>query len=373
MEAGSSGGAAWVAVALVSLSTLGGAWMARRHARRVTVWLAIASALMLVTALIDLLPDAWRESVEKGVPLWAMGVSISVGFVVVTYFTRKEHAQVSGPGARHAPGLHRRVREWAGAALFGGLGTAAALTVHRAIEGATLALSASAVVVIALVVHSASEGLAMVALLDMAGQPLAPLLAVACVSPVVGMVIGTVSPLPGQVVPILLGVATGILLRTAVLGVRLAASRHEDRRVPRRHVLTAAGVAATVALAISAVQWLPGQPNLSDKQVLGRVIARPRTVPSPFPSPAPTPTLFPLRDRRHLRAAFASGALTLAQVFARTDRLTLRTRVAWLLDGHPGYDHDHIADLLHSNDIKPDHTVGDLNGRQRASLLAKLS
>ncbi|GAA1017922.1 hypothetical protein GCM10009556_068000 [Acrocarpospora pleiomorpha] len=361
---------AWVAVALVSLSTLGGAWMARRHSRRVTVWLAIASALMLVTALIDLLPDAWRESVEKGVPLWAMGVSIAVGFVVVTYFTRKEHAQVSGPGARHAPGLHRRVREWAGAALFGGLGTAAALTVHRAIEGATLALSASAVVVIALVVHSASEGLAMVALLDMAGQRLAPLLAVACVSPVVGMVIGTLSPVPGQVVPILLAVATGILLRTAILGVRLAASRHEDRRVPRRHVLTAAGVAATVALAISALQWIPGQPNLAEKQVLGRVMARPRTVPTPL---RPSPTPFPLRDRRQLRAAFASGALSLAQVFARTDRLTLRTRVAWLLDGHPGYHHDHIADLLHVNGITPDHTVGDLNERQRARLLAKLS
>ncbi|MFC7641231.1 hypothetical protein ACFQX6_09770 [Streptosporangium lutulentum] len=83
----------------------------------------------------------------------------------------------------HAPGLHRRVREVVDAALFGGMGTAAALTLHRAIEGATLALTASVVVVIALMVHSAGEGLALAALLDMAKQRLAPWLVVSCVSP----------------------------------------------------------------------------------------------------------------------------------------------------------------------------------------------
>ncbi|GAA0403698.1 hypothetical protein Acor_33000 [Acrocarpospora corrugata] len=371
MEGGSPGAAAWVAVALVSLSTLVGAWLARRHARRVTIWLAIASALMLITALVDVLPDAWREAVEKGVPLWVMGVAIGLGFMVVTYFTRNEHAQVSnGLTRRHAPGLHRRVTEMASAALFGGVGTAAALTVHRAIEGATLALSASTVVVVVLIVHSASEGLAIVALLDMAGQRLAPLLVVACVSPVVGMVIGTFSPMPSRIVPILLAVATGILLRTAVLGVKLAALRHEARRVPRAHVLTAAGIAATVALGISALQWIPGQPPGAEKQaVLGRVLVRPRASPSPVPSDAP----LPLRNRRHLRVAFASGALSLAQVFARTDRLTRRTRVAWLLNAHPGYDQDFLADLLHSVGVGDRNLVGDLDERQRAGLLAELS
>ncbi|GIH27152.1 hypothetical protein Aph01nite_54620 [Acrocarpospora phusangensis] len=367
MEGGSPGAAAWLAVSLVSLSTLVGAWLARRHARRVTVWLAVSSALMLVTAVVDLLPDAWHEAVEKGVPLWGMGLAIGLGFLVVTYFTRKEHVHTSDPPAgRHAPGLHRRIKEMAAAALFGGVGTAAALTVHRVIEGATLALSASAVVVIALVIHSAGEGLAIVALLDMAGQRLTPLLLVACASPLVGMAIGMVSPMPSRAVPILLGVATGILSRTALLGLKLAASRHEDGRVPRRHVLTAATVAATVALSISAVQWIPGHaPGAERPTVLGRVVARPR------PNPAPTPPSF--RDKRQLRGAFVSGALSLAQLFARTDRLTRRIRVAWLLRGHPRYDQGDIADLLFFAGIGPDHTIGDLDDRQRAELLAELS
>jgi zinc transporter ZupT len=174
----SPGAGAWIAVALVSVSTLAGAWLARRNSGRMTVWLAIASALMMVIALTDLLPDAWQDAVEDGVPLWALGLAIATGFLVITYFTRKGCACPSEVGTqaprRHAPGRHRRIKEAVSAAMFGGMGTAAALTLHRAIEGATLALTGSVVVVLALMVHSASEGLALAALLDMAKQRLAP-------------------------------------------------------------------------------------------------------------------------------------------------------------------------------------------------------
>jgi zinc transporter ZupT len=184
------GGGAWIAVILVSASTLAGAWLARRESKRLAVWLAVASAVMMIIALTDLLPDAWQDAVETGVPLWVIGTAAAFGFLVITYFTRKGCACPSDSGRRpaglHAPGRHRRLREAVSAALFGGMGTAAALTTHRAIEGATLALTASAVVIVALMVHSASEGLALAALLDMAGQRLAPWLVVACVSPAAG-------------------------------------------------------------------------------------------------------------------------------------------------------------------------------------------
>jgi ZIP family zinc transporter len=203
-EGKSPGREAWAAVALVSVSTLAGAWLARRNSKRLVVWLAIASATMLVIALTDLLPDAWKEAVETGLPLWVIGIAVATGFLVITYFTRKgcghDHGSDSGnrSAGRHAAGRHRRLKEAVGAALFGGMGTAAALTTHRAIEGMTLAFSASIVVVIALMVHSASEGLALAALLQIAKQRLAPWLVVSCVSPVVGVVFATVSPLPGR-------------------------------------------------------------------------------------------------------------------------------------------------------------------------------
>ncbi|MEO3856902.1 hypothetical protein [Acrocarpospora sp. B8E8] len=230
--------AVWLAVILITLSTLAGAWLARRKSRQVTALLAIASALMLVTALIDMLPDAWQGANENGVPVWALGLAILFGFLVITYFTRKgcghDHESSKPAGGEHAPGLHRRVKEVLSAAVFGGMGTAAALSVHRAVEGATLALTASAIVVIALMVHSTSEGLALTALLDMAKQRLTPWLTVSCVSPAVGVLIATISPIPPQVEPILIGVVAGVLLRTAVVGMKLAVSRQQDGRLPRR-------------------------------------------------------------------------------------------------------------------------------------------
>jgi hypothetical protein len=164
---------AWIAVVLVSASSLAGAWLARRNSGRIVVWLAMASATMLVIALTDLLPDAWQEAVKTGVPLWVIGLAAAVGFVVITYFTCKGcgcESEAGKKGGRHAPGRHR-VKDAVDAALFGGMGTAAALTTHRAIEGATLALAASGVVVLALMVHSASEGLALTALLDTMAPP----------------------------------------------------------------------------------------------------------------------------------------------------------------------------------------------------------
>src|ERR1044072_6225268 len=127
LEGAAPGAGAWAAVLLVSLSTLAGAWLARRNSARMTVWLAIASATMLITALADLLPDAWRDAGETGVPLWAGGLTIVFGFLVITYFTRKGcgpghgHGDSRPVGGRHAPGLHRRIGKAVDAALFGGM------------------------------------------------------------------------------------------------------------------------------------------------------------------------------------------------------------------------------------------------------------
>jgi zinc transporter ZupT len=241
----SPGTGAWYAVVLVSISTLAGAWLARRDSGRAVVWLSIASAMMVVMALTDLLPDAWQDAVQDGVPLWALGLSVVTGFLVITYFTRKGCACPSESGAqpaRHAPGRHRRIKEAVNAAMFGGMGTAAALTTHRAIEGATLALTGSLVVIAALMVHSASEGLALAALLGIAKQRLAPWLVVACLSPAAGVLVATFAPLPDHIISLLLGTVAGVLLRIAVVGIRLAAGQRQGG-LRRRHVVIAVAAA----------------------------------------------------------------------------------------------------------------------------------
>ncbi|MET9336178.1 hypothetical protein [Nonomuraea sp. NPDC003804] len=244
----------WLAVLLVSLSTLAGAWLARRNIGRIGLWLAVASALMLITALVELLPDAWHEAGDTGTPLWLLGLSAVFGFAVITYFTRKGcgHAHDQPRRGQHAPGLHRRVTRAVGAALFGGVGTAAALTVHRLVEGATLALAASVVVVAALMIHSASEGLALTALLDLARRRLTPWLAASCLSPAVGVVLAVLAPLPPSLVPLLLGMITGVLLRTAVVGLKLARTAGGGRLSARHMAITGAAVLVTTTLLVAA-------------------------------------------------------------------------------------------------------------------------
>ncbi|MEU7895157.1 hypothetical protein AB0B45_20135 [Nonomuraea sp. NPDC049152] len=381
----------WAAVLLVALSTLAGAWLARRKAQKITVWLAIASALMLITALIELLPDAWHEASETDTPLWLLGLATAFGFAVITYFTRKGcgHSHESGSRrGRHAPGLHRRVTQVVGAALFGGVGTAAALTVHRVVEGATLALAASAVVVAALMVHSASEGLALTALLDLGRQRLAPWLLASCLSPALGVVLATLAPLPPAIVPLLLGMITGILLRTAVVGLKLAGTAGGGRLSRRHVILTAVAVLATTVLLLSAQSMLEDGPPpkayapapgpagrtvtnaqvdgtgaaaRSDSHTGGGRLPVPQTVAS-GPHGAASMT-----SRDQLRQAVAGGSLSMADLLRRADATTVP--IGWLLQGLPGRSADQVGRLLKTGKIAADAGVGELTNRQRRYLL----
>ncbi|WP_329081279.1 hypothetical protein [Streptosporangium sp. NBC_01469] len=380
LEGASPGVGAWAAVLLVSLSTLAGAWLARRDSARVTVWLAIASAMMLITALVDLLPDAWRDAAETGVPLWAVGLAIVFGFLVITYFTRKGcghghgHGGSQPVGGRHAPGLHRRVKEAVDAALFGGMGTAAALTLHRAIEGATLALTASAVVVIALMVHSASEGLALAALLDMARQRLAPWLVVSCLSPAAGILIATIAPLPGQLVPLLLGMVTGVLLRTAIVGLRLAAASQESGRLSRRHLTIAAGVAVTGGALLIATHGVLGEdhPQTGHRPHVADHAAPASSAPTPAVRPPTRPAQTPLTHAQ-LREAVSTGRMSLSEVLARTDDVVKNAWVGWLLSLLPGHNPAEITRVLTAGGIDASRHIGDLTEQQRRYLLTTIT
>ncbi|GII58397.1 hypothetical protein Pth03_67860 [Planotetraspora thailandica] len=349
---------------LVCISTVAGAWLARRHSGRVTAWLAVTSAMMLVTALADLLPDAWGDAVESGVPLWAVGLAVAFGFLVITHYSRKSCAcdpvPVRPRPADHAPGRHRPVREVVGAAAFGGMETATALTLHRAIEGATLALNASVIVVVALMVHSASEGLALAALLDVGGQRLIPWLIVACVSPAVGVVAATLSPLPGQVVSILLGMVTGVALRTAIAGMQHAAGSRKWTFPSKRHLDVAAAVVVTGGIVLVAATGARA----------GHVTPSRPPAAAPTPATRGTPPAEMTKDQ--LRTAMSTGRLSLADVLARDDGMTRRLAVAWILRHVPGLGGADVQAALSALGIDGNSHVGDLGAAERAELLKTL-
>ncbi|MEU6409204.1 hypothetical protein [Microbispora sp. NPDC046933] len=349
-----------------------------------TIWLAIASAMMLVTALVDLLPDAWHDAAESGTPFWMVALAAAFGFTVITYFTRKgcacPHDEDQPRAGRHAPGLHRRVKEVVGAALYGGMGTAAALTLHRAIEGATLALTASAVIILALTVHSASEGLALAALLDMAKQRLSPWLVVACLSPAVGVLTATLRPLPQQWVPILLGVVIGVLSRTAIVGMRLAGSRQRNGRLSKRHLAIAATVSVTAGALLAAAHAMheeeegaqtaerPGR-AMAAGPASARPVAHVPVVQLTRSSPASAVSRSRPLTRAELRAAFASGGMSPAQVVNRENSVASRIPVARLLHALPRRDRFRTAALMAAGGTGRKARVGDLSERQRQSLL----
>ncbi|WP_433430659.1 hypothetical protein [Nonomuraea sp. CA-141351] len=373
LEAALPGWATWAAVILVALSTLAGAHLARRNVAAISVWLAIASALMLITALVDLLPDAWKEAAATGVPLWVVGLAGVFGFVVITYFTRKGcgHNHDDAPaGGRHAPGLHRRVKQAVSAAVYGGVGTAAAMSLHRMIEGATLALAASAIVVSALVIHSASEGLALTALLDLARRRLTPWLAISCLAPAGGVVLAGVAPLPAQSVPILLGMVTGVLLRTAVIGLTIA---RDSRRLSRRHViLTVAAVTAVGGLLVTTQTLLSEDPPPAAIPIAAAQGAGPRPAPRPrTPSPLPTPSPQPM-TLTQLRAAVATGRLGLEALLSRRDLAIIGANAVTLLRALPGHTTTEITQTLRQAKIDGDASIGDLTLRQRHLLLSGL-
>ena len=394
---------AWLAMLLISASTIAGAWLVRRDSRRLVAWLAIASATMLALALTDLLPDASREAAETGLPLWAVAASAVTGYLVITYFTRRGCGHGHGTAShaasarRHAPGRHRRLPGAVGAALFGGMGTAAALTTHRAIDGATLAFSASLVVLLALMVHSASEGLALAALLEIARRRLTPWLVISCVSPAAGVLFATVSPLPRPMVPILLGMVGGVLLRTAIVGIRLAAGCQAGGLLSKRQIAAAvstavaAGVVLTLAHGGAAghvsreraeTQRRPGPATTPQAAVPPSPSVRPGTRRSDRPAATPARSSAPVirhgtstsrtrarRERSELLAAVRSGRTDLADVLRRDDEAIEHLRVGRLVRALPGRTPERATALMRAGDIDEKGYLGDLDRRQRRTLL----
>ncbi|MFE5683222.1 hypothetical protein [Streptomyces sp. NPDC056512] len=216
-----------VAVVLVAVATVVGAWLARRGSGRSTLLLAAASGILLITAVLDLLPDAWDEARQAGVPLWAVPVTALASYAVMAALVRL--------GCPCEPGR------------AGGIGAASGLALHRFLEGATLALTASVAVVVALLVHAASEGLALAALLGV--QPrrrIAPWIGLACLSPVAGAFVTSALPIPDSIMPLLLAFVGGVLAQAAWVALKLA---HRQRPADRLVL----GVPAAMAMALAAV------------------------------------------------------------------------------------------------------------------------
>jgi ZIP family zinc transporter len=189
---------------LVAAATVAGAWLARRRPGHQEIWFAAAAGALLIIAGLHLLPDAWSGArtarIWPGlVPLAAAAAYTTAGLVARAGCGCQEHNQQAS-----------------------GVGAAAALAIHRFLEGSAIALAGSASVVVALAVHAFGEGLATAALLVAQPRRVAGWLAAMSVSPLIGAAVAGALPVPAAAGPVLLALAAGVLAQAARVSLRAA-------------------------------------------------------------------------------------------------------------------------------------------------------
>jgi ZIP family zinc transporter len=218
-------GAVLAGTGLVAAATVAGAWLARRPGQR-RIWFAAAAGALLVIAGLHLLPDAWRGARDAGIWPGLVPPAAIAGFAAAGLATR------AGCGCQE----HKEQAN--------GAGTAAALTVHRFLEGAAIALAVSAVVALALTAHAFGEGLATGTRLgEQPRRRVAGWLALMCLSPVVGAAAADALPVPVAAEPVLLAVAAGVLAQAARVSLRAAFGGLQ----PTRLLLSGPAAASTMA------------------------------------------------------------------------------------------------------------------------------
>jgi zinc transporter ZupT len=216
---------------LIAAATVTGAWLARRRPGQREIWFAAAAGALLIIAGGHLLPDAWAGAraarIWPGlVPIAALGAFTAAGLAARAGCGCREHTE-------HA----------------GGAGMAAALAVHRFLEGSAVALAGSVAVAVALAVHAFGEGLATGALLGAQPRRVAGWLTAMSVSPLIGAAVAGAFPIPAAAEPVLLALAAGVITQAAWVSLRAAFHGLRTSRL----LLSPTAAATTMAAIITAL------------------------------------------------------------------------------------------------------------------------
>ncbi|CAM5732815.1 hypothetical protein SHIRM173S_04069 [Streptomyces hirsutus] len=228
-----------VAVVLVTVATVVGAWLARRGFGRPALLLAAASGILLIIAVLDLLPDAWNEAHEAGVPHWTVLLTALASYGVMGAVVRMgcpcEPGRAGGIGVASGlcsaplpgggdPGADRLGRRGGGApGARGRRGPGAGRSAGRNRDGAWL--------------HE---------------------IGLACLSPVAGAFVTSALPIPDGLMPLLLAFVGGVLAQAAWVALRLA---HQQRPADRRVLGVPAAMAMPLAAVLTALVVLVGAVN----------------------------------------------------------------------------------------------------------------
>ena len=250
------------AVFLPFFSTIAGGFAALRLQHRLHALMALASGVVVATAIVDLLPEAFElAGFDRVVEIGIAAVAGFIGFSFLEAFLHQssfEHAGEDHAGEDHVAGAQPTARR-DGHGLIGLL-PPTSLVIHSALDGLVIGLAFQAgdeiglIVLLAVLLHDFADGMnvATIALEAARGERLAVgfVLLDAIAAPAGGL-LSTLVTVERATLGLLLAAFAGVFLAVGA-GHLLPESQHRD---PGREPLMVAlaGIGAVVVLVVRAL------------------------------------------------------------------------------------------------------------------------
>ncbi|GAB2835825.1 ZIP family metal transporter [Actinocorallia aurea] len=216
--------------ALAALATLFGGWVAARTRDRRHLVLGFAAGLMLGVVGFDLVPEAMEQASFEVLGVPAASVGMVAGFLTIHVVERglALHRAHEAEYGQHAHDLQKV-----------GVLSAGGLILHSALDGFGIGIGFQAgtavgvSVAIAVIAHDFADGFNTFTLATLYGsRGRLPLILVGldAAAPIAGAALGTVLPVPEQLIGLYLGYFAGFLLYLATADILPEAhARHPSR------------------------------------------------------------------------------------------------------------------------------------------------
>jgi ZIP family zinc transporter len=258
------------AVFLPFFSTVAGGFAALRLQHRIHSLMALASGVVVATAIAELLPEALELAADNVVGVGVAAVIGYIGFSLLEAFLHQasfEHADDHGhqgqhghePDAEYGVELehdHREVRPRAGAGILGLL-PPMGLVAHSAMDGLAIGLAFQAgdeigiIVLVAVLLHDFADGMnvATIALDAARGERFAILFVfLDAIAAPIGGALSTLVRIDDGVLGLLLAMFAGVFIAVGA-GHLLPESQHrEPRHAPALVLLAAVGAALVLVV-----------------------------------------------------------------------------------------------------------------------------
>jgi zinc transporter ZupT len=227
--------------------TVGGGRLALRLEAYRAFILAFAAGALIISALIDVIPDALEMLTRSGSAMHHHHLMFACSLGFLSFYLLEEFAHSGALTHELTPAATAHPRLWGAA--HAGLWGAAGISVHSLLDGVAIgeAFQAGAgigwVVSMAVIVHKFADGVSTVGIVVGTGRSRRVanrMLIVTALAPLAGLVLQTVVPLPLSLLALLLGWFSGVFLYLGAAALMPAArAASQSRWLPAATLLGA--------------------------------------------------------------------------------------------------------------------------------------